>query len=601
MFHLIDLLRAFNLLFLLLTVPVVAAQSVTFQASVDRQKLGLDDMLTLTLTVETSGKEAIPTPGLPTLSDWALMGSTSSSSTSISIVGGRMVSRVSKTFKYTLSPRRTGNLTIPSISINIGGKVYTTEPITVEVVSGSLYGGGAGRTPRGRTTPAPSQPAPSGISGKNIFLSAYANKKKVYVGERVDVEFSVYTRLNIEHLSLVEEPSFSGFWKEVTFTAKELNYTTKQVGGSRYSAAVLTKYALWPVSPGKKTIGPMSVDCIVSTPPRSFFDLWGRREQTRLSSKPIQIEVLPLPERGRPPDFKGAVGKFNISWSIDKDTLRSNEAFTLRIHIKGKGNFHMIDEPTVSFPSTFEQYESRSISKSGRKDFEYVVMPRIDGEFIIPPVRLPYFDPRLKRYVVAKTDTIVLNVLKGEGANIASLPLIGGTKEAVEFVGKDIAYLRPDKLSLRMGSWVYPHFWWLLIFPFEALFLLVVFLIKRRSELLEANPLLARSLRAYKKARNELDRAKHIQQTGGFYSAIYSALFNFIADKLALPRSALPDDLFAELLERKFEPAFIDELKTFLSHLDYARFAPSGEKQESPQDTLRKAKKYLKILARRLK
>ena len=64
----------------------------------------------------------------------------------------------------------------------------------------------------------------------------------------------------------------------------------------------------------------------------------------------MTIQVDPLP--GRPANFSGGVGKFNISASLNKTEVKAGEPLQLRVVVGGAGNLKLIKQPTIAFPKT---------------------------------------------------------------------------------------------------------------------------------------------------------------------------------------------------------------------------------------------------------
>ena len=110
--------------------PAALAQS-PITARVDRSTIAADEQLVLTVTV-SGNFLTIPQPNLSQLQDFVVVNSRTS--TQVSIVNGKMTSQ--GVFIYSLQPLLEGNLAIPSISVNIDGTVYQTDPIDIEVLPG---------------------------------------------------------------------------------------------------------------------------------------------------------------------------------------------------------------------------------------------------------------------------------------------------------------------------------------------------------------------------------------------------------------------------------------------------------------------------------
>ena len=84
-----------------------------------------------------------------------------------------------------------------------------------------------------------------------------------------------------------------------------------------------------------------------------FFNRNFQNVEMNVESNPLTIDVKPLPSTGKPLDFSGAVGSFNMASEIDRTELKSNEPINLKVTISGKGNLELIDDLPLSFPPDF--------------------------------------------------------------------------------------------------------------------------------------------------------------------------------------------------------------------------------------------------------
>jgi hypothetical protein len=61
----------------------------------------------------------------------------------------------------------------------------------------------------------------------------------------------------------------------------------------------------------------------------------------------VRVRVLPLPEVGRPPQFSGAVGDFELRADAMPREVAVGEVVTLTLEIRGRGNFEHFAPPRV--------------------------------------------------------------------------------------------------------------------------------------------------------------------------------------------------------------------------------------------------------------
>ena len=128
--------------------------------------------------------------------------------------------------------------------------------------------------------------------------------------------------------------------------------------------------------------------------------------------------MKPLPEAGRPADFNGAVGNYSIRASIDSRAVDTGDAAKLAVVIKGTGNLPVINAPVVNWPPDMESYdvntkeniEKTVIPLGGSKTYTYSFVTNNPGKYVLPPVKLSYFDPASHIYKSIETDSLRLQV-----------------------------------------------------------------------------------------------------------------------------------------------------------------------------------------------
>ncbi len=171
------------------------AQDVVVQLSVSPQQVDINSNLRLTVTVSGTMR-SVPEPQVQNLEKFQVLGTSTSSQ--FSIVNGRISS--SRSFEFTLMPNNEGAIAIGPAVVEIKGRKYTSNTVTVEVTSG---GAASRRQPPapGGTAPQPQAPAlqpappPASSSGdRNLFISGNVDKKEVYLGEQVTYTFGFYNR-----------------------------------------------------------------------------------------------------------------------------------------------------------------------------------------------------------------------------------------------------------------------------------------------------------------------------------------------------------------------------------------------------------------------
>jgi hypothetical protein len=604
-----------RLLAFILVVMVVGtnalADDIAFTASVDKNPVGVSERFTLSFELQNAGAGAGRNLQLPDLSDFVMLGGPNQSS-SMQFINGVVSSSV--TYTYVLQPKAVGKWTIGPATIEAGGKTLTSAPIALEVVKGS---------PRPQQQPT-AQPDIAGQIGDNLFLKAIVDKTHVMQGEQLNLTFKLYTRVSVVNYSVDKNPSLTGFWSEEIENPKNIELVTETVNGKQYRVGIIRKLALFPTQSGTLEISPMNVNTTVQVQNRSldpfdsfFRDPFGRNVNYAVKSEPLKIRVDPLPP-GAPAGFKGAIGSFKMTATVDHNKGVTNEPITLKIAIAGTGNIKLLESPEVSVPADFEQYTpkvtdntSREGQISGSKSFEYLLIPRYPGIKQIKPMTFVYFDLKKRQYVTLRSEPIELTI--EQGATVASPSMAGVSRGDVQVLSEDIRFIKVTDPGLRRGrTFVYNSgiFLFMLALPLVIVGGLVVYSQRREAIMLDTVGYKRR--RAMKVAKRGLAQAETLlaksQGRGGaipgdqktaFYAEIARALWKYLGDKLNIPPADLSIDRVLQALAASSVNGRVSaSLKSLLELCEMARFAPTSVSDAMMRKSFAEAKNIIVELER---
>ena len=565
-------------LMLLMIGSVAWAQEVSVTASVDRQKMSVDESLTLTVSVSGANVQGTSKPKLPSLDGFDVMGTSSSSS--ISWINGRV--SMTQEYRYTLMPRSVGTFTIDPVEVRIGGKTWRTEPIRVEVVQAARTKPPAGSSaPGGQRSPPEAQT--SQRAQGNIFITTEVDKRKAYVGEQLLLTFTYYSRLALWNAPQYTPPETPGFWVEEL--SRDARARRVVIEGRVFEMQQI-KTALFPTSSGKHVISPAYLE--YST--RGGF--FSRGQVRRLRTDPIEIEVLPLPAEGKPAGFSGAVGNYILSAKVDKSSVAKGDPISLEVIVSGAGNINTVGNPKVPELKGFKVYEpeiEKSSSRAGdqirgKKVFRYALIPEREGKLRIKPFTFSYFDPRAKTYETLKTKPIQITATPGQAEELSTSGY-GLTREEIQLVGEDIRFIKPAVGKLRDQSGVLYRsgmFWLVQMIPLVAV--AGAFFYKRHQEKMAGDVAYVRRRRAKGEANRRLKEARRLlkeHHSEAFYGEIHRALTQFIGDKLNVPAAGLMKDQIAQAFAaRGVEDGVMDQIGEIFGRCDAARFAPGSLSDE---------------------
>lgn len=581
-----------KLFFLLLATIFISAsaiaEEVKFTAAAPKV-VEAGEQFRLVYSVNQKGKEL----KMPSLAGFrVLAGPSTSRSSNSQYINGKWSSATSYTYTYVLLAEKEGKYTINPAKIKVKDYEFTSNSLNVEVVK-------ANEKPQGNQgSQQQNQASATKITQANLFVKVDVDRKSVYMGEHVVATIKVYTRLNIAGFGDSKFPSFNGFLSQEIPTSGQISLQRENVNGTIYNSGVIRKLILFPQHTGNITIDPFELECIIrqrrSSGNRGFFDdFFDNHQDIRVprKSKPLTIRVKDFPSN-KPASFDGAVGKFKLSATIDKDSVQANDAVTLKVKVSGNGNLKLINPPEFDFPADFEVYDPKTNQNlkntakgtSGSTTFEYLIIPRHAGNYEIPPVDFSYFDPKAKIYRTRSTPKFDIKVGKGSGDASATV-ISSFSKEDVKFIGKDIRFIKTNVFTPRIKGEVFfgtMNFYLGYIIPFVLFILAFVFNRKRIKE--NADVARVKNKRANRVAMKRLKAASaslKAKQKEQFYDEILKALWGYTSDKLNLPLSDLNKENITEILQGKaVKQELTNEFLSILDTCEFARYAPSSGSSE---------------------
>ena len=569
-------------LILILSFTIYSAfAQVRFKASANKV-VEVGENFRLIFSVNAQGSGFTP----PSIKKFAVLaGPSTSRNSSFQYINGKTTQTMNVSYTYILQARKPGKYSIGKAEITIEGKKYNSNAITIEVIKG-----GSSNTPNNNNVDG-STPTQT-TNSDDLFVRINLNKSTVYQGEQLIASIKVYDRIGLKNLTDYKFPKYTGFWTQDIETNGNITLQRENVNGKLYKTGVLKQTILFPQKSGTLTITPFELECVVQQIAGKRRNFFGEYVNTyvdvtkKIKSAGRKVKVLPLPAN-KPASFKSAVGNnFSITAKIDRKELKSNESITLKVKILGSGNIKLVDVPTIKFPSSFEVFDPKitdNISNTlagsqGSKTFEYLLIPREQGEYTIPAISFSYFDVNSKSYKTLITRAIKINVAKGEG-NYENVNNLSVSKEDVESLGTDIRHIKLNKFTLIKTSYSFfgsVGFYSIYLLSF-LVFVLLIFILRKKLEL-NSNLALQRNKQANKISKKRLKLAASYMKENDkakFYDEIIKALWGYLSDKLNIPGSELSRENVKETLtQHNVNDTIIIDFISVIDSCEFAKYAP---------------------------
>ncbi|MCY4569234.1 MAG: BatD family protein, partial [Candidatus Poribacteria bacterium] len=285
---------------------------------------------------------------------------------------------VSMAWAYELIPQAIGDFTLSDIRFAYQGTPYFANPGSIRVSGADTY---------------------VDVSTNAIHqVEAVVDTSEPYLNAPLTYTFRyLYTAvLPTRGAPTPLLPSLTDFRVEEIST---LPSQTRQIRGKTF----------W-VEEHVRQVYPQKTGQIVIEPAELVLPL--RSGRKTLKTKSLKLTVQPLPEAGKPQQFSGAIGEYQISAQIARGWVEAGSALTLSVRVSGRGNMKTVTAPKlppilgviVNGPTLTEGSTSTSVA------YTYALIPSQRGVLRIPAIEYTYFDPNRAVYATIQTTPIPVSV-----------------------------------------------------------------------------------------------------------------------------------------------------------------------------------------------
>lgn len=607
------------------TAPGALAQEteLTVSAAVEQTQVYVGQPFVLQIQVE--GSDKVDPPDLTGLDSFQVQeaGGGQNNSQSISIVNGK-ISRVVRrgyTFNYRLTAKTTGNLVIPAISVTAEGKTRRTQPIRIQAVPPE--------------------------ENDDFKLRLDLSEERAYVGQPVILTVTWYVGGNVEEFSfnipLLDDRRFdvTGFDDNIDPNQQDA-YVRIPLGdevvigrkgrGTLDGRSFLTvkfEKVLIPKQAGtiqipQATVSMRAVQGYQRRGGNSVFDdffsdgIFGRRAVYKdfvVPSNTPTLEVRELPREGRPADFSGLIGPFQVEAEATPVDVSVGDPITLTVRVEGPRYLDNValpplqNQPALARDFRIPEERATGVIRGRTKVFTQTLRATHSGVAQIPPIEVPYFDPQAGSYKIARSEPIPLTVegnriitaqdAEGRDAGAVTKTELEAREEGIahNYDGADALINQGGSLAVWLGS---PVGVMLLVLPplgYGALWGFLVMAQRRGRDLTGR-----RAKRAYRDFTKSLSRLEEQPSGGDMHSGLLEALRGYLGAKLDLPPGALTfADLRSELERRGAGEETLAELRRLFEHCEAGRYAGGGHASEDPSQTLNRARQTVGQLEREVR
>ena len=546
--------------------------------SADKNPAIVGEQILIQYSIDTQGSN-FKSPNFNELR--VLSGPNPSTQSSYSFVNGKSQSSTKTTYSYYLKATKEGTFNISPATIKVDGKTIKSKSYQLKIVKGSEK-----------------NKAQQKALSDNLFIKVDVSKRNIVLGEQIIVTYKLFTRLELNNTELSELPDLNGFWTKDLETSSR--FKRDVIDGIPYNVATVKKSVLTAQKSGKLIIDPMELKCSIRVKNnkrnRGFFGNNYQIQEEYISSKAITITVTELPSP--PPNFHGAVGKFIIKSEVDNTTANANDAISYKLTITGTGNIELIEPLAIQFPEDFEVYDpkiSDRIFEGGRKrsikTFEYLLIPRYEGEYTIPSTSLVYYNNKTKKYETKKTaqHNLIINANNNTEDENSTI-----NQQIIKTEKKDIHYILTTTKLKEIRDNILNINLFIIIFFLPIFLISLLWIHNTIVGKIDTNSSDWKNKKANKIALKRLKYAQNCINNNNFdsfFEEIEKSLWVYFADKFKviiadLSKETVSTHFYSNAIDINTEKQFI----ALLDECEFARYSPASNKNAQMGDILNKAK-----------
>ena len=482
----------------------------------------------------------------------------------------------SRSISWTIIAKKSGQIKIPRLEVILDEKKYFTDELTMNISKKS-----------------------QDTTADDMFLKIEVSDLDVRVGEQVIVTYTFFTRIPSKPLS-TEFPKYKNFWVEKLFdpSGKQITpdaWNDVEINGYKYKSIKMYEVALFPLSQGVFDLDSMIMK--IETKEKDpgyrrlfwddpFFDTFSQRTKARIlvsEQKTIQVSEL----SNQPPNFTGAVGNFTIDAFLSSSSIENGNPITFYLKLEGEGNLDNIGRPQVKFPDEFDIFDGeikkeRDItdSVSGAISWEYNLIPRREGNYIIEPVSISFFNTQLDSWNSVTSNPVNLSVSKSSYIRKDS-----NSNQIAD--NKDIRYIKLDNPIWRTtnSNNIYNTSFFIIIG--SILILLAPLFIK------PLNHIIYNQSVVFKKKTALSNAIKILESSDNLYKDCPTVIRIFFKDKDLIDSVNLDSLLLKDKIQDKIQSKDLKTIESILDECSKYNYADISVKEN-----IKIQKKTIKVLTR---
>ena len=617
--------------------PQVVAQAPHVSAKLGSERIFVGESVGYTVVV--SNVEDPQEPDLSKFSDFNVefLGKQSHDSQFTSIVNGVRTDtrRFGKTFNYSLTPSKTGTLTIPAPTVVVDGTEVSGETLRLLVEDASEQDSiflNVFVEPAGQLYPTQKFTVVLQIDVRHLD-GKLKGRSPLSIQETVQLKIPWFTEnglpnctpdsegLEVLRPMLADQGVQDGFGingfaisgrslfsrsRAAQFVPPAEDVTRKLGDGTEASFVRYTiRQSFRAERAGDINIPVATIRGLFAIP--NVDPVQG--QELYAVSNAATLSVSNVPDVGRPKTFCGGIGVFDVASTITPIDAQVGDPMTLTMNVVGEGTLDLIVAPDLDridgIKNLFRVYEPTSRSSPDGRVFTFTLRPESSEITKLPAIPFSYFDVTQGQYTTVKTEPIALNIsaataLKmnevisgGDGKPVAA-PTAALQQNVGGLAANHVVMLAVPSNWLKWNQWLL--LWALMIVATVCIRMLTTSGRNRNSD-----PVALRRRLAFSNASAALQTSETAMAESTAVSADHFGriLIGLVADSTGQQTAGMTSTEAVATLAGLGLPSDIQQQASrFLQDCDAARFGASGDDQER---LLKQCQNLVKTLSKELR
>jgi hypothetical protein len=218
-----------------------------------------------------------------------------------------------------------------------------------------------------------------------------------FVGQQILYRLQIFRHVDVASVRFARDLGFPSFHAE-WLPGRSPDPAIAEIGN--HTMIFEERRALFPSRAGELAIPAARLACVSAN------------QTVEVEVPAARVLARELPDAGRPPGFRGLVGRVEVQAHLSSERIALGQSLALAITVRGVANAWDAADPldpardlagvdVYAHPPTTERETGRHLEV--RRSFSFDLVPRSIGSFEIPALRVPYFDAERERYEVAET------------------------------------------------------------------------------------------------------------------------------------------------------------------------------------------------------